>query len=70
MGTTAVRVAQKEDDEEGIDEQDIFHRAGCEFSRVHTRLILAIVEAKSGSRGWCRQKNAWHAGAACRMAGA
>src|SRR5215831_7086127 len=25
MGTTAVRVAQEEDDEERIDEQDIFH---------------------------------------------
>src|SRR5262252_7511669 len=26
MGTTAVRVAQEEDDEERIDEEDIFHR--------------------------------------------
>jgi hypothetical protein len=25
--------------------------AGCEFSRVPTRLTLAIVEAKSGSQG-------------------
>ena len=33
------------------------HRAGCEFSRVLTLLTLAIVEAKSGSRVWCRQKN-------------
>jgi hypothetical protein len=42
---------------------------GYEFSRVHTRLTLGRVETKSGSRVWCRQKNAWHAGAAWRMAG-
>ena len=40
---------------------------GCEFSRVPTLLTLAIVEAKSGSRVWCRQKNTRHAEAAWRM---
>jgi hypothetical protein len=43
-------------------------RAGCEFSGGHTLLTLAIVEAKSGSRVWCCQKNTWHAEAAWRMA--
>jgi hypothetical protein len=33
------------------------YRAGCEFSRVPILLTLAIVEAKSGSRVWYRQKN-------------
>ena len=47
-----------------------FNGAGCEFSRVHTLLTLAIVAAKSGSRVWCRQKNARHAGAAWGMEGA
>ena len=46
------------------------HRAGCEFSGVQTLLTLAIVEAKSGSRGWGRQKNTWHAESACWMEGA
>src|SRR5712691_10018324 len=42
--------------------------AGCEFSRMQTLLTLAIVEAKSGSRVWCRQKNTRHAEVVCRMA--
>src|SRR5882672_10579163 len=45
----------------------VYYRAGCEFSRVQTLLTLAIVEAKSGSRVWCRQKNTRHAEAVWRM---
>jgi hypothetical protein len=37
------------------------------FSRVQTLLTLALVEAKSGSRVWDRQKNTRHTEAACRM---
>jgi hypothetical protein len=44
-----------------------FMRAGCKFSGVQTLHTLAIVEAKSGSRVWCGQKNTWHAEAAWRM---
>ena len=40
---------------------------GCEFSGVQTRLTLAIVETRRGSRVWYRQKNTRSAEAACRM---
>ena len=43
-----------------------FMRAGCKFSRVQTRLTLAIVEAKSASHVWGRQKKTRHAEVAWR----
>ena len=42
-------------------------RAGCEFSRVHTLLTLAIVEARAVAECGVVRKNARHAGAAWRM---
>ena len=38
---------------------------GCEFSGQSTLLTLAMGEAKSGGYMWGRQKNTWHAEAAC-----
>jgi hypothetical protein len=40
MGTAAVRVAQKEDDEEGIDEQDIFDRVISFLAAITRRLFI------------------------------
>ena len=35
-----------------------FQRSGCEFSVVQTLLALVIMQAHTGIRDWCRQKNA------------
>src|SRR6266487_1172496 len=45
MGTTAVRVAQKEDDEEGIDEQDIFHRVVFFLAAITLLLFNRVLGA-------------------------
>src|SRR5262245_28960687 len=50
--------------------EERFCLSGCKFSRVQLLLPLAMVEPKSGSRVWCRQKNTRHAEAAWRIAGA
>jgi hypothetical protein len=42
MGTAAVGVAQKEDDEQGIDEQDIFDRV-ISFLAAITRFLFSSV---------------------------
>jgi hypothetical protein len=42
MDTAAVRVAEKEDDEQGIDEQDIFDRV-ISFLTALTRLLFSSV---------------------------
>src|SRR5438128_804281 len=39
------------------------HITGCEFSVVQTLLALVVVQAKSGIRERCSQKNAWLCGA-------
>jgi hypothetical protein len=45
MGTTAVGVAQKEDDEERIDEQDIFHRVVFFLAAITVRLFRRVLGA-------------------------
>src|SRR5215475_6012682 len=45
MGTAAVGIAQKEDDKEGIDQQDIFHRVVCFLATITCFLFSSVLGA-------------------------
>jgi hypothetical protein len=49
MGTAAVGVAQKEDDEQGIDEQDIFDRAVFFLAAITLFLFSRVLGADDAS---------------------
>jgi hypothetical protein len=51
MGTAAVGLAQKEDREEGIDEQDIFDRVILFLAAITLRLFSRVLGADEASFG-------------------
>jgi len=51
MGTAAVGVAQKEDDEQGIDEQDIFDRVILFLPAITVRLFNRVLGADDAPLG-------------------
>ena len=51
MGTAAVGVAQKEDDEERIDEQDIFDRVVSFLAAITVRLFSRVLGADDAPLG-------------------
>src|SRR5262249_9516443 len=65
MHTAAVGVAQKEDDEERIDEQDIFDRVISFLAAITVRLFRRALGADDAPRGPVRGKG----GEACSAVG-
>ena len=51
MDPTAVGVAQKEDDEQGIDEQDIFHGVVFFLAAITVRLCRSVLGADDAPFG-------------------